>query len=45
MKKKPFNVLKKAADKGGTNALYNLGIFYENGIGTSKDEKKSLSMF
>ena len=36
MKKKPFNVLKKAVDKGDMNTLNMLGMCYQNGIGTSK---------
>lgn len=39
---KAFEYAKKAADKGNMNSQFQLGHFYENGIGTIKDKTKAI---
>ena len=37
--------IKKAADAGDTNALCMLGLYYQDGIGTSKNEEKAFQCY
>ena len=45
MKKKAFQLFKKAADKGYMPALYDLGLCYQNGIGTRKKKVKAFQCY
>ena len=42
---KAIDCFKKSASLGNTGGLYNLGICYENGIGTKQDFNKALAYF
>lgn len=39
-----FRILEKAAQAGNAQALYNLSVFYSNGIATAPDDKKALQL-
>lgn len=42
---KAFEYNKKSADLGNVTAMYNIGIYYSNGIGTRKNQKKAFEYF
>lgn len=42
---KAIEYFKKSASLGNSNGLYNLGLCYENGIGTKKDFNRALAYF
>ncbi len=43
--KNVFTELKEKSDKGNAEAQFFLGLFYNNGIGTLKDEKKAFTLY
>ncbi len=40
-----FNALQELADQGNPSAMYNLGMLYNNGIGTKQDPEKAFDWF
>ena len=39
-----FQILQQAANAGNAQALYNLSVFYSNGIATQMDDKKAVQL-